>query len=127
MSRPDLPDHEIASVSMDTEPMARLKVQRQAKQAARFIKGPLPWTWVCAAARCHPRGLELVLIVKMLIDITGNETVLVSNKLATEMGLGRETKRRALVALEAAGLVRVDRKRGRSPMVSFAPGSPGQQ
>ena len=69
----------------------------------------------------------MALIVKMLTDITGSKTVLVSNKLAAEMGLGRETKRRALAALEAAGLVRVDRKRGRSPRVSFAPGIPRQQ
>ena len=119
MSRDDPTDEELGDIPFDTEGIATLKARKRQKRARRFVKGPLHWPWMAAAARCHPRGLEVVLTVKMLSDTSGQHEVELSSMLLKELGIGRETKRRALDALEAAGLVVVDRNRGRLPRVSL--------
>ena len=43
----------ITSIPYDTKAIARLKERKHKKRAGRFVKGPLSWTWVTAAAHCH--------------------------------------------------------------------------
>jgi hypothetical protein len=45
----------------------------------------------------------------------------VSDTLGRRLGLGTDQRRRALVALEAAGLVRVERRPGRAPLAMLLP------
>ena len=52
-------------VMVDTEATTRLKANRGRKRASLFVKGPLPFPWLTAAARCHPRGVEVLLMVRM--------------------------------------------------------------
>jgi DNA-binding transcriptional ArsR family regulator len=59
-------------------------------------------------------------MVRMLSDIQGAAEVALPNGLLAEMGVTRETKRRALEALEGVGLVRVNRCPGRLPRVALA-------
>ncbi len=108
-------------VMVDTEATTRLKANRRRKRANLFVKGPLPFPWLTAAARCHPRGVEVLLVIRMLSDIQGASQVALPNGLLAEMGVTRETKRRALEALEDAGLVRVNRCPGRLPRVALVP------
>ena len=110
-------------VMVDTEATARLKANRRHKRASLFVMGPMPFPWLTAAARCHPRGVEVLLVIRMLSDIQGTAEVALSNGLLAEMGVTRETKRRALEALEDAGLVRVNRSPGRLPWVALVPPS----
>ena len=107
-------------VMVDTEATKRLKANRRRKRADLFVKGPLPFPWLIAAARCHPRGVEVLLMVRMLSDIQGAAEVALPNGLLAEMGVTRETKRRVLAALEDAGLVLVNRCPGRLPQVALA-------
>ena len=119
MSKRPIPNTEIVARLVDTPTTAQLRARKKMKRAQRFVLGPLPWPWLCSLALCHPRALELALTIKMLSDTAGREEVALSSTLIAELGLGRESKRRALAALETAGLVEVKRMSGRLPLVSL--------
>ena len=103
----------IASIPFDTEAILRLKERKQRKRKGRFVKGPLSWSWVTAAAQCHPRALEILLAVKMLSDMSGQQEVALSATILADLGISADTKSRAMAALEKAGLVHVKRRQGR--------------
>ena len=109
----------IASIPFDTEAILRLKERKQRKRKGRFVKGPLSWPWVTAAAHCHPRALEILLAVKMLSDMSGQEEVALSTDIVANLGISADTKSRAIAALESAGLIHVKRQRGRLLRVSL--------
>ena len=48
----------------------------------------------------------------------------ISEALGRRVGLGANQRRRALVALEAAGLARVERHSGRAPLATLTPWPP---
>lgn len=109
----------IASIPYDTEAIRRLKERKQEKRAGRFVKGPLPWPWVTAAAQCHPRAIEILLAVKMLSDTSGQQEVALSTELLADLGINKDMKSRVVAALENAGIIRVDHKPGRLLRVSL--------
>ncbi len=109
----------ITSIPYDTEAIARLKERKMRKRKGRFVKGPLSWPSVTAAARCHPRALEILLAVKMLNDVSGQQEATISTEMATDLGITKHSKGRAIAALENAGIVRVNRKRGRLLRISL--------
>ena len=55
--------------------------------------------------------------LRMLADTARTSTVRPPSTLLEEIGIGRETKRRALAALEQAGLVSIEQVIGRAPIV----------
>ena len=113
------PIDNITSIPFDTKAIARLKKQKHKKRTGRFVKGPLFWTWVTAAAHCHPRALEILLAVKMLSDTSGQQEVALSTEIVVGLGISTDTKSRAIAALEGAGLIHVKRQRGRLLRVSL--------
>jgi hypothetical protein len=56
--------------------------------------------------------------------VTRRSTVTVSSKLLAEFGIDRHSSYRALQALEAAGLVGVQRRKGKKPLVTIIPLGP---
>ncbi len=81
-----------------------------------------PWTlpqWVMAAARLPGRTLHLAMTLQSLADANKSSRVELTNVASFEFGLDRSAKYRALACLERAGLVRVQRKLGRSPIVTL--------
>ncbi len=99
------------------------------RQKGMFVKGPLPWYWLVAAARLPGQCLDVGLVLFLLHGLKrGNELVL-GRRFLLEMGISRYASYRALGRLEEAGLVSVRRQRGRSPRVTLildrgAEGSP---
>lgn len=108
----------ITSFPVDTPTMARLKEQRAQKRSQRFVKGPIDWQQICLAANAHPRGFELYLAIKMLSDMAASSGVRLPSSLSAELGISRETKRRALNELEKAELIDVSRVVGRAAEVT---------
>lgn len=95
------------------------------RQAARFLKGPVPWDWLCRAAQLSGVALALGLFLwrrkGMGWDADGTR---LANAALAELGITRMAKSRALTALEEAGLVTVARERGKSPLVRLIPHPP---
>ena len=84
-----------------------------------FVKVPLWWAEAAAKAM-HRAGATLVLIHLLHASWKAKSTTFrLSNSYLERNGVSREIKRRVLRDLEAAGLILVDRKKGRSPVVTL--------
>ena len=91
-----------------------------------FLKGPIPWAWLAAASRLNGQALQIGVVLWLEVGFSGEHTVRLLNIRATELGVSRWSRYRALDALEAAGLIHADRQRGRSTRVTVlvAPSEP---
>ncbi len=91
----------------------------QAKAQAGFIKGPLPLDWIQAAARMPGRTLQVALVLWYLAGLKKSDTVRLSSEQMDTVGVSRDAKYDALQRLSAAGLVSVDQRPGRAPLVTL--------
>ena len=86
-----------------------------------FIRGPIPEVWVARAFTVSSRALVVGLVLWKLAGMRKGKTVRLSAAASRLWGLSRSTRSRALHDLEAAGLVRVQRLRGRMAVVTILP------
>ena len=91
----------------------------------RYLKGPVPWPWIVAAAALPGKALIVGLCLWRLAGATKNRTVVLGNVDLAPFGTDRAAKSRALAALEGAGLVTVTRQANRFPAVTL-PASPAR-
>jgi hypothetical protein len=94
--------------------------------AGRYLKGPVPWPWIAAAAALPGKALIVGLCLWRLAGATNNRTVVLGNRDLAPFGIDRAAKSRALAALEGAGLITVARRASRFPVVTL-PASPAAQ
>jgi hypothetical protein len=85
----------------------------------RFLKGPIPWSWIAAAAALPGRALLVGLSLWRLAGAMKSDTVSFGNSDLRQLGIDRATKSRALRNLENAGLIKVGHQRGRLPKVTL--------
>lgn len=83
-----------------------------------FIKGPIPGAWVRRAVQ-HPVGARVAYVLWYLAGVTRGLTVTPTHADWERFGISRYVGRRGIDSLEDAGLVRVDRHRGRCPIVTI--------
>ncbi len=105
-------------VEVEIETTASRAAER--RRSARFLKGPIPLASLAVAARLRGRALALLLLIHHRTAVTGEPMASVPARLLAEFGIGRDAKARGLRELEAAGLVRVRRERGRTARVGLA-------
>jgi hypothetical protein len=84
-----------------------------------FLKGPVPWPWIVAAAALPGKALVVGLCLWRLAGATKNRTIVLGNADLAPFGVDRAAKARALAALEGAGLVTVAREPNRFPAVTL--------
>jgi hypothetical protein len=84
----------------------------------RFTSGPVLLTWLQSAAALPGRSLHVALALWHEVARSGSRCVDLSNSLCLRFQVERNAKYRALRSLEFAGLVVVERRRGRSPRVT---------
>jgi len=107
---------EVMDVDIDAlEPEA----ERLTVSGGRFLKGPVPWPWIAAAAGLPGRALLVGLCLWRLAGAMKSQTVSFGNSDLKPLRIDRATKSRALRALEQAGLVKVARQPGRFPKVTL--------
>ena len=106
---------DFATVEIET---AALRQARQ-RRAGRFLKGPILMRDIAVAAKLPGKALAVYLAIRHRIDLTRSAAVKLPARLMFELGVGKDAKARALRQLEAAGLVIVERKRGRSPVITI--------
>src|SRR3954447_5909769 len=98
---------------------------RAAKREAQFIKGPLLLGWVAKAARAgHPQALPVLLALKYKTDTLRQPWVKPPAAVLRLLGVDKDARSRAIAALERAGLVEVQGRRGRPPLVRLVPWAP---
>src|SRR5436309_2835357 len=79
----------------------------------RFLKGPLPWTWLTLAMRQPGKALHVALAIWQHAGMANSGTIKVN--LSRLDGVTHSAASRGLNALERAGLVTVLRQKGQSP------------
>lgn len=94
---------------------------RQARQhrIGRFLKGPVLMRDIAVAAKLPGKALAVFVAVRHRADLTRSAAVTLPASLMRDMGVSKDAKARALNALEAAGLVRVERHAGKQPRISL--------
>jgi len=96
----------------------RIKPPRH-KLGEHFLKGPIPLTWLEVAAGLPGKSLNAGIALWYAAGIARSASVPLSNIASQRFGLDRNSKYRALSWLEGAGLIRVERKLGRAPVVTI--------
>lgn len=100
----------------------RISTLTSSKRAPRhrpgepFLKGPVPWGWIEAAGQLSGKALLVGLMVWREVGIRKTATVPVN---LSALGMPRRTAQRALRSLERAGLISVEHRAGRPPLVSL--------
>lgn len=82
----------------------------------KFLKGPIPWRWVETAARLPGKALAVGLAAWREAGCRACATVPLN---LSRLAVPRKTAQRGLCALARAGLVSVDRRKGRPPLVTL--------
>jgi hypothetical protein len=93
---------------------------QQRKKAERFAILPLAWAAKAAAATNCPKAMVWVWLVQQARK-TRSDTVAVSNEALATYGVSRKVKTLALRQLEVAGLIAVERRCGKAPLVKLLP------
>lgn len=85
-----------------------------------FLKGPIPWPWLMAAARLGASCVEVSILIWLLAGLCKRKDNLkLQKKLRESLCLSRHRVHRALWRLEAGGLIKTENRHGASPIISI--------
>ncbi len=115
--QPDLKRLRLTSLALRSSGR-RNSARRPTRAHGLFLKGPIPWPWLSAAARLPGRALHVAMGIRLLAGMKRTSRIVLSVSWLAELGLSRHAAYRALKALEGRGLVSVDRHLGRKPLVT---------
>lgn len=96
---------------------------RPVSHGGRLIKGPIPLDWIGRAACLPGKTLHVALALQYLAGLQKTHTVKLGAKALVVMGVARDAKYEALDRLQEAGLITVERARGRIPVVTMLVGA----
>jgi DNA-binding transcriptional ArsR family regulator len=103
--------------------VAPKKVVREGRRISsvggKFIAGPVDVTWLSQARKLGVAALWVGLGLWFLRGLRRSDSFIVSNLILREWNVLPDAKRRALRALEKAGLITVERRGKRSPRVTL--------
>jgi hypothetical protein len=95
-----------------------LPVKKARDKSNDFARVPLKWAADVAKAMNSPGYMVLVLLAYLAWK-TKSPTFVLSNDYLNRHGVKREVKHRALARLEKAGVIRVQRRGLRAPLVTL--------
>lgn len=87
----------------------------------RFLRGPIPLNWLGRACRLSGEALATALAIWYVSGLQKGERagLTLTTKKVELLGVSRSAKSRGLKALEAAGLIRVQRDGKKNPVVTI--------
>ncbi len=106
------------SNAAERPPTSQRRIPRASK-GQRFLRGPIPLNWLSAAAGLPGKSLHVGVALWLEVGLRNSAVVPLSNLTGRYFGLDRNAKYRGLDWLEQAGLISVERKPGRAPMVTI--------
>jgi len=94
----------------------------------RFLRGPVPLAWLTRAGWCPGKALHVGIVLWYRAGLTRQREIPLGRPDLERFGVSRFAASRALVALEGAGLVTVQRLPGRKRVVTIcsAPSADGR-
>ena len=90
---------------------------RRRRWRGKFLQGPTSWPWLSRAGQLPGRALHVALAIRLWTGIKKSDCIVVPTATLVEMNVNRHAARRAVQALEGAGLLVVDRHVGRKTRV----------
>ena len=93
-----------------------LKEAPQKAPNGRFIKGPIPLSWIQKA--CTVGAEKLALYLMYIKGLTGWSKIPLKSAELERFGLSPKTRRVQLTKLEEAGLVKAEKAVGKKPVVT---------
>jgi hypothetical protein len=115
--------HPLQPISPLTLHIGSAKPPRHSK-GEHFLKGPIPWKWLTSVAPLGGKALQVGIALWYLAGMRKSARVQLVPSVLQELSVSRYAAYRALGALESAQLVRVERHRGRSPVVTILEAPP---
>jgi DNA-binding transcriptional ArsR family regulator len=94
-----------------------LKPRIRTPRDQRYVRANLEW--VQRAAQLPGMSLAVGLALWFKVGVSRNETVLLTSAFLHEFGVTPSAKSRALKCLEQAGLIKVDRRPRKNPLVTL--------
>jgi hypothetical protein len=89
------------------------------KSREKFLKGPIPLSWLAYAARLPGKALHVGVVLWFYAGLKHSRTVALPNTTLRSFGVNRNAKYRALTALQNAGLIEVEGQPGCNPRVTL--------
>jgi hypothetical protein len=118
---PHIIDLDQFAIKASDAPPTPSRRRRAPKPRGRFLKGPINWDWLSAAAKLTGKALHAALVIQFLAGMKKSKTINLSSDELGRVSVSRTAGYRALKRLEKAGLVDVIRGRGRLPTVTIRP------
>lgn len=79
----------------------------------------IPWAWLAAAAKIPGHALQVAVAIRHQAALERSKSIALQGRWQAELGFDRHTERRALRALQRAGLVSVEQRRGARPRITI--------
>jgi hypothetical protein len=98
---------------------ARRLAERQRARARQFVRGPIRMVWLESVARLPGKALAVALLLWFLDGFDPGRPVRLTSPLLGRFGIDRKAAYRALKGLEARGLIRLERRPGRGPLIEM--------
>ncbi len=108
----------VEEVKVELVSTRSVRAARNMQRSSLFILGPLPMSWFAKAAHLPGKALQVGLLLWFRKGCERSNVVRLTRGHADLFALDRHAVYRGLGALERAGLVNVDRRRGRCPVVT---------
>src|SRR5262245_51600019 len=110
---------DLESLRLNGSPLTSRPPPKAHVQEQRFVKGPIPLSWLQQAIALPGKALHVGCIVWYLSGLNRSHPVIFSPAVAAQFGLSRGAARRGLLCLEKAELVSVQRQSPKSPRVTL--------
>jgi hypothetical protein len=105
-------------------PVRTSKKPPRHRAGEKFLKGPIPMSWLTIAASLPGKALQVAVGIWYWAGIKRTREIALSISWLSNLRVDRFSGYRGLAALEKAGLVSVVRHPGRKPIVTLLDASP---
>lgn len=107
-------------------PFSRVRTETMNVRMKRFLRGPISLAWLERAAQAGAGALEAGIVLWFKHGICKGMPFKIGNREVSLSGKSEDTGRRALLALEQAGLIQVTRAPGRKAVVKILEAEQGE-
>jgi DNA-binding transcriptional ArsR family regulator len=94
-------------------------VRKARKVRGEYLRGPIPLSWLTRACELGGSSVKVALAVWFAKGVQGGDVVRLTSPLLVRFGVSPKAKLSGLNALEESGLIAVERRVGRNPLVTI--------